>query len=81
MAAIWRELLPGAEIGREDSFFALGGTSLTLTRLHERLDTRYRGALKLVDLFRLTTVSAIATALADSGAVEPAASADLSFRL
>ncbi|MFB9305697.1 amino acid adenylation domain-containing protein [Kibdelosporangium philippinense] len=81
ITAIWRELLPDAEIGREDSFFALGGTSLTLTRLHERLDARYRGALKLVDLFRLTTVAAIATALENTGAVEPAASADLSFRL
>ncbi|WP_424188063.1 amino acid adenylation domain-containing protein [Actinokineospora sp. G85] len=81
VAAIWRELLPEAAIGREDSFFALGGTSLTLTRLHERLDARYRGAVKLVDLFRLTTVAAIAAALTDAGAVEPAAAADLSFRL
>jgi amino acid adenylation domain-containing protein len=80
VAAIWAALLPGARIGREDSFFALGGTSLTLTRLHERLDARYRSSLKLVDLFRLTTVSAIAGALEEAGAVNPAAT-DLSFRL
>src|SRR5690606_34021223 len=80
IAAIWRELLPDTEIGREDTFFAVGGTSLTLTRLHERLDTRYPGAIRLVDLFRLNTVSAIAGALEETGAAAPAA-ADLSFRL
>ncbi|MFI2782677.1 amino acid adenylation domain-containing protein [Streptomyces sp. ALB3] len=80
IAAIWRELLPDTEIGREDSFFAVGGTSLTLTRLHERVDTRYPGALRLVDLFRLNTVAAIAGALEETGAAAPAA-ADLSFRL
>ncbi|GGP99436.1 hypothetical protein GCM10010249_17020 [Streptomyces roseolilacinus] len=80
IAAVWRELLPPTDIGREDSFFAVGGTSLTLTRLHERIDSRYPGALKLVDLFRLNTVAAIAGALEETGAAAPAA-ADLSFRL
>ncbi|MCE7082629.1 non-ribosomal peptide synthetase [Streptomyces sp. ST2-7A] len=80
IAAMWREVLPDAEIGREDSFFAIGGTSLTLTRLHERIDSRHPGAIKLVDLFRLNTVSAIAGALKESGAVASVA-ADLSFRL
>lgn len=81
VAAIWRELLPAAEFGREDSFFDVGGTSLTLTLLHERLDTRYPGVFKLVDLFRLTTVGAIAAALENVGAVEPTAIAESSFRL
>ncbi|MGP3922721.1 amino acid adenylation domain-containing protein [Streptomyces sp. 8N616] len=81
VAAIWRELLPHADVGRKDSFFAIGGTSLTLTRLYERLDARYSGALKLVDLFRLNTVAAIATALEDTGAVTQAPATDLSFRL
>ncbi|MFJ6866182.1 non-ribosomal peptide synthetase [Streptomyces termitum] len=80
IAGIWHELLPDAEIGREDSFFTIGGTSLTLTRLHERVDGRYPGALRLVDLFRLHTVAAIAGALEETGAAAPAA-ADLSFRL
>ncbi|MEU2180424.1 amino acid adenylation domain-containing protein [Streptomyces thermolilacinus] len=80
IAAIWRELLPDTEIGREDSFFAVGGTSLTLTRLHERVDGRYPGALRLVDLFRLNTIAALAGALEETGAAAPAP-ADLSFRL
>lgn len=81
MAAIWQDLLPEAEIGRHDSFFAIGGTSLTLTRLHERLDSRYRGALKLVDLFRLNTVAAIAASLRESGVAQRDEISDLSFRL
>jgi acyl-coenzyme A synthetase/AMP-(fatty) acid ligase len=81
LAAIWQELLPQADVGRDDSFFAVGGTSLTLTRLHERLDARFRGVLKLVDLFRWNTVAAIATALADAGAAKETSRTDLSFRL
>ena len=81
VAAIWQDLLPEAEIGRHDSFFAIGGTSLTLTRLHERLDSRYRGALKLVDLFRLNTVAAIAASLRESGVAQRDEISDLSFRL
>ncbi|WP_406413622.1 amino acid adenylation domain-containing protein [Streptomyces halstedii] len=80
IAAVWRELLTRQDIGRDESFFAAGGTSLTLTRLHERLDSRYPGSLKLVDLFRLNTVSAIAAALEDTGAAAPATT-DVSFRL
>jgi amino acid adenylation domain-containing protein len=79
IAAIWREVL-GTEVGRSVSFFAAGGTSLGLTRLFDRLDARYRGALKLVDLFQLNTVAAIAEALEQCGAAQPAA-ADFSFRL
>ncbi|TDV56266.1 non-ribosomal peptide synthetase [Actinophytocola oryzae] len=78
VAEIWRELLPDNDFGREDSFFAVGGTSLTLTRLHERLDTHHPGALKLVDLFRLNTVAAIAVALAGAGT--PAETAAVSIR-
>jgi acyl-coenzyme A synthetase/AMP-(fatty) acid ligase len=63
VAAIWGQLLPDVEIGRDDSFFSIGGTSLTLTRLHERLDARFAGRLRIVDLFRLNTVAAIAGAL------------------
>ncbi|MEH0971263.1 amino acid adenylation domain-containing protein [Micromonospora sp. CPCC 205546] len=81
VAAIWHELLPEADIGRDDSFFAIGGTSLTLTRLHERLDARYPGALKLIDLFRLNTVAAIADALDSAGATDQSVASDFSFRL
>ncbi|NHZ41747.1 non-ribosomal peptide synthetase [Massilia aquatica] len=79
VAALWREVL-GAEVGRSVSFFAAGGTSLSMTRLFDRIDQRYRGALKLVDLFQLNTVAAIAAALEHAGAGRPAA-ADFSFRL
>ena len=79
IAAIWREVL-GTDVGRSVNFFAAGGTSLSMTRLFDRLDARYRGALKLVDLFQLNTVAAIAGALEQCGAAQPAA-ADFSFRL
>ncbi|WP_372422061.1 amino acid adenylation domain-containing protein [Salinarimonas chemoclinalis] len=81
ICGIWRDLLPGVAIGRNDSFFALGGTSLLMIRLHEALDRRWKGALKPIDLFRLVTVADIAAALETAGAVEAEDALDFTFRL
>ncbi|WP_042444220.1 non-ribosomal peptide synthetase [Azospirillum sp. B510] len=81
IAKIWSRLLPGVAIGRDDSFFALGGTSLLMVRLHEELDRQYRGVFKPIDLFRLNTVASIAAELETNGAIDAEDALDLTIRL
>ncbi|WP_349367906.1 amino acid adenylation domain-containing protein [Salinarimonas sp.] len=49
IAAVWRAVLGVSDIGAEDGFFELGGTSLALARMHDllqrRLDRRFPLAL------------------------------------
>lgn len=68
VAAAMSEVLPplpaGTMIGREHSFFELGGDSLSATRLIERLDNRLGGATpSLADIFADSTVAGIAAAV------------------
>jgi amino acid adenylation domain-containing protein len=62
VAAAWREVLGVGEIGVDDNFFDLGGNSLLLARVFARL-REVRGDLRIVDLFRHTTVEALAAHL------------------
>jgi amino acid adenylation domain-containing protein len=59
IAEVWMAALSLPEIGVRDNFFDLGGTSLLLYRVFSRL-RELRAGLKLVDLFRYTTVEALA---------------------
>jgi amino acid adenylation domain-containing protein len=61
LAMVWAEVLgvPLERIGRTDSFFALGGTSLAAVRLLVHLD----GALSLRDLLAHPVLADLATAL------------------
>jgi hypothetical protein len=71
VAAIWREVLQLERVGVHDNFFDLGGHSLLLVRVHGRLrETFPRRDVSIVDLFRHSTVAALAAYL--SPAPEPA---------
>jgi amino acid adenylation domain-containing protein len=67
LAAIWRELLQGAEIGVEDEFFQVGGTSLLAVRLLNAITAAFGKQLPLASLLRHGTVAAQARLLAESG--------------
>ncbi len=58
--AIWRELLGFNEIGIDSNFFEIGGHSLLTIRLQAALRERLDVAVSLVDLFRFTTLRALA---------------------
>jgi surfactin family lipopeptide synthetase A len=83
IAAILQEVLRTERVGVDDNFFDLGGTSLLLVQVHERLQERFGREILLVEIFNNPTVRALAAHLdggaAPSSPAEP--SADRSAQL
>jgi len=73
IARIWSEVLGRERVGRAESFFDLGGSSLTLARVHGRLEEELGRELPLIELFQYPTVAALAAFLApEAPALAPA---------
>jgi amino acid adenylation domain-containing protein len=64
LSDLWREALRVEIVGPQDSFFALGGTSLTAIRLLARLEETFGVSIPLPDLFAAPTVTALAEVIA-----------------
>jgi acyl carrier protein len=60
IAGIWQDVLEVDEVGRHENFFDLGGHSLLVVRVHERLQKLFDEPIAIVDLFRYPTVGALA---------------------
>ena len=60
IADIWASVLEVERVGVEENFFDLGGTSLLALRAHERIVEDIGGDLACTDMFRFTTVRALA---------------------
>ncbi|MDA8018159.1 MAG: AMP-binding protein [Thermoanaerobaculia bacterium] len=75
IARLWCEVLAVDAVGVEDNFFDLGGHSMLALNVHESLIAHYP-QLKVVDIFRHPTISALASFLdhGPSSAVDPLAS-------
>jgi amino acid adenylation domain-containing protein/non-ribosomal peptide synthase protein (TIGR01720 family) len=71
LAALWCEVLGLDAVGRDESFFDLGGHSLHAIRLHGKMREALGAEPSLVDLFHYPTVAALAAHLAGTVA-EPA---------
>jgi hypothetical protein len=71
VAEVWGEVLGAVRIGVHDNFFDLGGTSLLLYRVYSRL-RELRAELRVVDLFRYTTVEELAAYLGTDAADDAA---------
>ena len=60
VASIMARLLGGIQVGADDDFFALGGTSLLVGRLAAEIAAELQVPVTLADLLRARTVAAIA---------------------
>ncbi|MBT2510606.1 amino acid adenylation domain-containing protein [Streptomyces sp. ISL-98] len=78
VAEVWTGLLKAERVGATDDFFALGGTSLQLTRLAARLRAVSGEQITLRGLFSATTVEAQARLLGTQS--DTAAEADRPVR-
>jgi amino acid adenylation domain-containing protein/non-ribosomal peptide synthase protein (TIGR01720 family) len=63
IADIWRALLGVEQVGIEDNFFDVGGNSLLMVRVYNRLKESLDQPLTLVDLFRYPTIASLAAHL------------------
>ncbi|MBI3550181.1 MAG: amino acid adenylation domain-containing protein [Elusimicrobia bacterium] len=60
IAGIWQEVLHLSPIGVNDNFFDLGGHSLSLLRVHNKLKEQLDRDVPVVEMFRHPTISALA---------------------
>jgi amino acid adenylation domain-containing protein/FkbH-like protein len=67
IASIWRDVLGLREVGRNDRFFDLGGTSLQLVRVHAAMQRAFNKRFELVRLFENPTVAAQAAMVNGAG--------------
>jgi len=66
ISAIWCEVLGLPEVARESNFFDLGGHSLLVIQVQRRLKEVLGQEISITDMFRLSTVAAIASHLGGS---------------
>lgn len=71
LARIWREVLGEEKVGIHDNFFALGGTSLHMVRLRDRLLADLGHDVRITDFFKYPTIALLVQSLSS-----PDASAD-----
>lgn len=69
IATIWRELLGVGDIGPDESFFEVGGTSLIATRMFALIAERCGRRLPLSTLVNASTIAELADVLRDDGQV------------
>ncbi|WP_338674566.1 amino acid adenylation domain-containing protein [Streptomyces sp. SCSIO 30461] len=59
--AIWKQVLPGIEIGPEDNFFDIGGSSMHVVEVHRLLQEHLHAPdLEMIELYTHTTVRRLA---------------------
>jgi amino acid adenylation domain-containing protein len=73
IAEVWREVLGLERVGVHDNFFESGGSSLLIVKLHGRLNEALGTDIPILELFRHTTIDALARKLSEAPPVEEAA--------
>lgn len=63
LAKIWEDVLGIDKIGIYDEFFSLGGDSLLLIQLHNKLSESFSDDIAIVDLYKYNTVQLLAKKL------------------
>jgi amino acid adenylation domain-containing protein len=73
IGALWQRLLKIDAVGIHDNFFDLGGHSLLLAEVYTEMRKMFEHELTMLDLFRYTTISALAGHLSAGQAEQPSA--------
>jgi acyl carrier protein len=60
LAGIWQEVLRVERVGTDDNFFDLGGHSLLMLQVHDKVQKLLKKELPIVELFQYPTVKAMA---------------------
>jgi amino acid adenylation domain-containing protein len=68
VAKVWEEVLGTPGVGADDNFFDIGGHSLLLARMQERLRTAIGRPVSVIDLFQFSTVRTLAAHLEQQAA-------------
>jgi len=71
LAAIWQDALGVAEVGRHDDFFRLGGHSLALLNIQERIEARWSVRPPLRLYFEKSSLAAMAALIAECRSSAP----------
>ncbi|ASS65418.1 MULTISPECIES: non-ribosomal peptide synthetase [unclassified Paenibacillus] len=66
VSRIWRELLGRDSIGLQDSFFEIGGSSMLLAQMYERIEELYPGAILMTDIFGAPSIERLSALIAGS---------------
>lgn len=80
LASIWQDLLGIPRVGVHDNFFDLGGHSLLLMRLHERIRDAFSSDLTMIDIFARPTISDLAMFLSSDRREDDLSAADARAR-
>ncbi|HTY94111.1 MAG TPA: amino acid adenylation domain-containing protein [Steroidobacteraceae bacterium] len=73
IADIWQEVLDVERVGLDQNFFDVGGDSISLAEVHQRLERAFDREIPIVELFSHTTVEALAEHLGRREAAPDAA--------
>jgi amino acid adenylation domain-containing protein len=60
IACVWREMLKVERVGVDDNFFGLGGHSLLMVHVNQRLRELLQRDLSMIEMFKYPTVGALA---------------------
>jgi len=67
VSEIWSRVLKIEDIGRDDNFFDLGGTSILLVKVHAQIQERLDSSVELATLFDKPKVRDLAAFLSTDG--------------
>ena len=74
---IWKAILKLDQVGIHSNFFSIGGNSLLLAQVHEKLQEAIADNCPIIDLFKYPTISTLASHLSAGNAQTGAASVTL----
>lgn len=67
IARVWQDVLKIDRVGTNSNFFDLGGHSMLMAEVHEKLHASLRKEISMLDLFKYPTISGLASYFGHAG--------------